>query len=279
MRRLRKPVAITLAVTLSVALVTASFVNLIDRTVAATLVSNTTASTAASPARATIYDTVNDRHWAFYDSGSVLEYAYSADSTTWTAAGTLAYDTNGLSAAFTIIGGTPYVFLAVECNDYDICLRRGTLSTASIAFDSEQTAMNGSVLTGAYYDPAITIDSGSYLYIAAAHEGVLGGEAAAVTRSTNTATGNLSAWDTTEVLGVPTSSLSGLVFAGKDTANVMLVIGNESGHVTAHQYNAGTWEEKGENDTSWFDFLNPGFEDDVRASVVIGQDIYFAGDF
>jgi len=67
--------------------------------------STSPSATAPSEQRRAFFDTVHNIHWVFYYKGSAIEYAYSADATTWTSAGTLPYSTSAFSITAKEISG------------------------------------------------------------------------------------------------------------------------------------------------------------------------------
>jgi hypothetical protein len=119
---------------------------------------STSTSSTTEGARISFFDTTSNIHWVFWSNGSAIEYASSPDGFTWTSQGTLAHKTPNYSVAFKEIGGTSYVFLVSEANTYDVIMRRGTISSTCITFESEVTALDGSSANDSYIRPHVAFD-------------------------------------------------------------------------------------------------------------------------
>jgi hypothetical protein len=128
--------------------------------------------------RKTFYDDQNLRYWTFNHDGDEIEVRYSSDGTTWNnpataASGHLPYNTNDFSVWFKTISSTQYVWLAVAVpsgtNQYDILVRRGTLTTTDISWDSEANvvALNGTGASDSYSYPYFSLDSSNFMWVGA----------------------------------------------------------------------------------------------------------------
>ena len=93
--------------------------------------SSTTLNPTTAGDRKSFSDSASGLHWLFWHNGSAIEYASSANASTWTSRGTLAYNTSNFSVAFKSISGTSYVFLATEANSFDVVLRSTELRRAT----------------------------------------------------------------------------------------------------------------------------------------------------
>lgn len=111
----------------------------------ATIAPSTTATNAERSGiiRHSFYDTLNARHWQFFVDGSTIKSQYSTNGAAWVAATNLTATVTKFTVHYKSISGTAYVFLVSEESSHDILLRRGSLSTTSITWDSAVTVFNG----------------------------------------------------------------------------------------------------------------------------------------
>ena len=241
-------------------------------------------ATAPSEQRRAFFDTVHNTHWVFYYNGSAIEYAYSADATTWTSAGTLAYSTSAFSIAAKEISGQFYVVLGTEANTYDIALRRGVVGTTSIAFDSEITALNGTAVDDAYTSPSVAVDGNNNLWVGAVWDvsaTEIDDKVLSVTRSTNVVIEDLSGFDAATRLGKPDLQRRSVALMAKGASGGMYLLSGESSkNLEAWEYDGSAWQVRDTGgDMSWFGMETNPISGTVSAIAVSGSDIYVGGQF
>jgi len=246
--------------------------------------STSASATAPSEQRRAFFDTVHNTHWVFYYNGSAIEYAYSADATTWTSAGTLPYSTSTFSIAAKEISGQFYVVLGTEANTYDIVLRRGLVGATSIAFDSEITALNGTAVDDAYTSPSVAIDGNNKLWVGAVMDvsaTEIDDKVLFVVKSSNLVTGNLSAFDAATRLGKPDPYRRSLALMAKGASGGMYLLSGESSkNLEAWEYDGSAWQVRDAGgDMSWFGMDANPISGAVSAIAVSGSDIYVGGEF
>ncbi|MBL7663451.1 choice-of-anchor D domain-containing protein [bacterium] len=240
-------------------------------------------ATSNTSQRKTFFDAVNNTHWAFYYSGSQIEYAYSTDGELWTLLGSLPYNTPNFSLTYKNIAGTAYAFFAVEANTHDIVIRRGALTATTITFGSEITALNGTSQTNSFSKPNLILDQSNKLWVAALRD--YGPELhdryqAHAVRSINTADGDLSTYESIMVIGRKNPNLKDLVMIPETGSNISMVMNGEGTNVTAYRYNGTTWSiNNAGGDYSWFNFNGSTIGLGVQAIAINGSDIYFGGEF
>lgn len=230
--------------------------------------------------RKSFYDAINSKHWAFYFNGTAIEYAYSSNATTWTVAGTTPYATADFSVSYRAIGGTAYVFLAVQANTYDIVLRRGALGASSITFAAEQTALDGASATDLYVKPAVTLDGNDKVWVAAVHRNSTSNShayLAKVRRSTNAGNGDLSAWDAASSLGTRSAAISDLALLPRTSNQVYLLVNGPL--LYGFAFDGTSWSASNASGVSgWLTFPG-GFEGNITAALVAGTTVYIGGTF
>lgn len=239
-------------------------------------------SVGKSSQRKIFYDSVNSKHWAFYHNGSAIGYSYSSDSLTWTTASTLPYATDDFALTFKSIGGTPYVFLAIKSGTYDIVLRRGVLSSTSIAFDNEQMVFDGTSSSDFYAGPSIATDTDNYLWVAAVHKDSASSASAFAARTIrSTSAGDGSAWNSVTTLGNRSAAITDLAIM-PSSGNQMYVLVN-SPQLIGYSYDGiSTWSTATTGGTSsWFTFPGSDITDTntVSAFAVMGTSVYVGGSF
>ena len=244
--------------------------------------STSSSATANTAQRKSFYDTVNSKHWAFYYNGSAIAYAYSADNSSWTAVSTLAYDTTNFSVSYKAISGTGYVFVAVEADTYDVVLRRGTVGSTSITFDSAITVFDGASASDKYTRPNVTLSASNsenyYVWLAAVYDNG-NGYVARARKSSDTATGDLSSWGDVTSVGKVGSPIISLVFLPQTYSDMLLLINGDLPNIVAYSGNGSTWTEQNTGgDYSWFNF-GPTINGTIRAVATNGSDTYLGGDF
>ena len=241
--------------------------------------STSASATAPSEQRKAFFDTVHNTHWVFYYNGSAIEYAYSADATTWTSAGTMAYATSSFSIAAKEISGQFYVVLGTEANTYDIVLRRGLVGATSIAFDSEITALNGTAVDDAYTSPSVAVDGNNKLWVGAVWDvsaSEIDDKVLSVVESTNVVTGDLSAFDAATRLGKPDPYRRSVALMAKGNSGGMYLLSGESSkNLEAWEYDGSAWQVRDTGgDMSWFGMDGNPIPNLVYAIAVSGSDIY-----
>ncbi|QQS39292.1 glycosyltransferase [Candidatus Woesebacteria bacterium] len=137
--------------------------------------STSSSATGHSFQRKTFYDDENETFWRFYHDGDEVDIEYSKDSgDTWSSTTALAYDTNDFSVWWKAITvgetTTEYVWMAVTTSD-DILVRRGTLGSTSVTWDSEANvvSLNGTGASDTYSYPYISLDDANYMWVGARH--------------------------------------------------------------------------------------------------------------
>lgn len=260
---------------------------------AAVLVGNSSSSYATSGSsfrqsqRRTFYDTVNLQNWAFYYNGGGISAYHSTDGSTWiTTISGLSYNTSNFSVAYKEISGTGYVFVAAECNSYDICLKRGTLSSDSIAWGSEVTIFDGTSSTDIYNRPSVTLDNSasSYVWVAAVKTDDSSAlhEQAHLRRSVNAGDGDLSSWGTQIKVGMASADLNDIILLPQVGENIAMVQNGSSQNITTYLYDGSTWSEaKGGGDYSWFAFgsQTKNISGTVYAIQFFNSELYVGGNF
>lgn len=136
------------------------------------LTSTSSTATGFSFQRKTFHDATNSVDWIFVYDGHGIKYNYSANSgTSWANSGSLDYNTNDYSVWNASISGTDYVWVAVASGN-DIILRRGTLSSTSITWDSADpvvVALDGVDANDTYAHTYLTLDSSNNIWVLARH--------------------------------------------------------------------------------------------------------------
>src|SRR3990167_2453280 len=122
--------------------------------------------TAYSNSAKSFYDSTNGIYWSFWYDGDSIEGWYSGnDGSTWTAADSptdIAVDTTDFSLWH--IPGDTYVYIAYVSN-FDVLVRRGTLSSTDITWGTAGTALNGASATDQYRRPFIARDDSGFLHV------------------------------------------------------------------------------------------------------------------
>jgi transposase-like protein len=239
-------------------------------------------TSATSPQRLTFYDEENGSYWVFYHNGTEIEYASSSSGSSWTNRGTLAHNTGNFSLSYQVINSVGYVFLATECDDYDICLLRGTLGAGSVSFDSPVTVYDGTSATDNYLKPAITVDSNNYVWVAAKRNDGIGNSSlkAVVKRSDNVATQALSGWQAHTALGVKDSGLGDLALVAQGGGRVLLLTGSNSENLMSWQFDGSSWASVGgDGDYGFLTFEQTPFNGTVNVITKTITDLYIGGEF
>lgn len=231
--------------------------------------------------RKSFYDTVNGKHWAFYNTGTAIEYSYSSDNSTWTAAGTLAYASADFSVTYKSIGGVPYVFLVAAANNYDVILRRGALASSAITFASEQTVFDGSSTSDQYQKPSVTLDANDLVWVAAVHRNSrLDARSflAQARRSSNSGDGDLSVWDSASTFGTRGPRISDLAILPRTGSQVYLLI--NAPQLIGYAFDGTAWTAANSGGvSSWMTFPGAAFTVWINAVAIVGSDIYIGGYF
>ena len=230
----------------------------------------------------TFYDSSNGAHWSFYYNGTEIEYSYSSDLVNWTTSNTLAYNTSSFSLFYKDISETPYLFLVTECNTYDVCLRRGTLSATSISFESEIIVFDGIDTELNYTKPIVSLSANNHVWVASRENKINVAldqfNNAIVRRSTNIATGTLSTWEEPSSLEIPSDSSGDLALISQVENDMVLISGNSSNHISAWKYNGSTWTETGD-DYDFFNFAGFGTTGTIDTLLVNSGYVYIGGNF
>ena len=243
--------------------------------------SSSTSATSSSAQRKTFYDTVNGKHWAFWYDGTAISFAYSPDNSSWTAPqapaiSTLAYNTPNFSLSYKVISETGYVFLAVESDSYDIKVSNGTVGTSSISFGTPVTVFDGSSAADKYTRPNIALSQSNYIWTGAVHDNGVS-YWAKVRRST--AVGDVSSWESAQVVGMASNARSDLVLMPQSSSNMFLLMNSDSSHLVAYAYNGSSWSQQNTGgDYSWFHF-GATANSDIMAVAISGDNVYVGGAF
>lgn len=232
--------------------------------------------------RKSFYDTVHGRHWAFYNTGSAIEYSYSTDNYAWHIAGTLAYGTADFSLSFKSIGGTAYVFVAAQANNYDIVMRRGALANTSITFAAEQIVFNGTATNDTYTKPSVALDANDILWVAAVHQNstaTANAYQAKARRSTLAADGNLSSWEPPTSLGDRSAFITDIALLPRTSNKLYLLV--NSPQLIGYAFDGTSWSAANTGGSaSWFTFPTAGIEGfEVLSILIAGSDVYVGGLF
>lgn len=125
-------------------------------------------ATAYSFQRKTFYDNINNRYWKFFNDGSQITGQYSINGADWilSAGSTIPINTNDFSLWHSV--GTTEVYIVYPSN-FDILVRKGTLSASNIIWDTTYIALNGVSSSDDYNFPSISQDSLGYLFVTAKH--------------------------------------------------------------------------------------------------------------
>ncbi len=234
-------------------------------------------------ARKNFFDSGSNLHWAFFYNGTAVEYASSPDAATWTSRGTLSYNTANFSVAFKIISGTSYVFLVSEANTYDVIMRRGTISGASITFDSEVTVLDGTSASDKYILPHVALDSNDKVWTAAFKDLGNVGDRYLLTalRTTNAGSSTLT-FDTATSIGKPAIAVSNVSMVPLASGKMLAAVSGESGtNVIAHQYDGSAWNIAGSGgEYGSLNFAQAGMNSIVRALAIDSSgNLYAGGEF
>ncbi|MFN9941102.1 MAG: hypothetical protein ACK56I_16655, partial [bacterium] len=176
----------------------------------------------------------------FWYTGSQIDYASSADRSTWTTRGNLAYNTPNFSVAQKTISGTSYVFLVTEANTYDVVIRRGTISGTSITFDSEVTVLDGTSASDRYILPHVALDTNNKVWTAAFKDlGDVGDRYFLTARRTSNAGSATLTFDASSLIGKPSAAITSAAMVPTTGSKMLAVVSGESGR------NAIAWEFDG----------------------------------
>jgi trimeric autotransporter adhesin len=211
----------------------------------ATVVTSTSAlATADNSNRKVFYDSVNDRHWAFYYTGSAIGWSYSSDDgATWTADSTLAHNTSNFDVKLKVISGTTYVLLAVE-NSFSISFYRGVCGASLITWDSIKTWFAGTSTVDRYIKPAVGFGANNFAWVAAFYDE---GNArqdryrAIAKPSTGAVTSSPTAGTAARV-GMNLFNAKSLSLMSKTSADMYLAV-NEGPAVRTFEYTSSSWKE------------------------------------
>ncbi len=243
--------------------------------------STSTSSTTAG-ARKTFYDSGSSNHWAFWYTGSQVEYASSSDASTWTTRGNLSYNTANFSVAFKVISGTSYVFLVTEANTYDIVIRRGTISGTTITFDSEVTVLDGTSASDTYTMPHVALDSNDKVWTAAFKDsGTQSERYQAFARRTSSAGSAALNFDSATAVGSGVNQAKSLSLAPISTDKMLLVVPGEADtNILAFQFDGSSWASANSGGSVGLGrFASSQSNGTVEVITVSGTDIYFGGGF
>ncbi|MBL7662048.1 choice-of-anchor D domain-containing protein [bacterium] len=174
------------------------------------------------------------------------------------------------------------MFLSSEANLDDIILRRGTLATSSISFESEITVFDGTSSTDHYQKPSISIDGNNKLWVAGVKDTgneLLDHLQAFTARSVNAANGNLSTFETATAVGRKSSLLKDIVIMPQTGSEMYLLMNTDAPNVVGFHFNGTSWSSANTGgDFGWFSFPG-GLNSIVYALAVSGSDIYVGGFF
>jgi hypothetical protein len=228
--------------------------------------------------RHSFYDTLNARHWQFFVDGSAIKLQYSTNGTAWVAATDLTATVTKFTVHYKSISGTAYVFLVSEESSHDILLRRGSLSTTSITWDSAVTVFNGTSSSDLYRSPAVTTDDTNVWVAASRFEGF--NWTTQVRQSTNASNGSLSAWDAASALGSPSTSPRDIALMPRGGEDIYALY-QDGVAVTGYEYTSGSWSLASTGGgNAWFKIAgSAGLNWPVNALAISGSDIYAGGPF
>lgn len=132
------------------------------------LTSTSNQATAYSFQRKTFYDDTNNNYWVFYSDGSQIVGKYSNNETDWypSFSSTITPNSNFNDFSLWYVPEYDYVYIAYYDN-YDITVRRGTLSTNSVTWGNPYVVFDGSGSTSYYSYPFISLDSSYYILLTA----------------------------------------------------------------------------------------------------------------
>ena len=230
--------------------------------------------------RRTFFDSVTNRHWAFFHDGSNILASSSADEIGWSSPSFVATGSRNFHVAFQIISGLPVVAVTYDQYNHDALVLRGQLSGSSITWDAEVTPLNGSGTQDSYARPTCAFDSSGYLWIAATY---FDGHASIIKaiKSNNPASSPVGSWKSANFVGTRTvGGPHDLVLMARPSGD-MYLLANKGGSVVGYQYASNTWSAAlPTSDYSWFQIAgSTGLNGAVRALAVIGPDLYVGGDF
>src|SRR5690606_13035139 len=207
---------------------------------APTIIDNATVATATSNTsqRKTFYDTLNDRHWAFYFNGVEVEYSYSADGQTWQSAGSLSdYTSPNFSIVFRVIAGTSYVVIAAEVDNHDVEILRGALSNNNIAFDPDtHTVYDGNNANDEFTMPSIAFNGSDQIWVAAVHYRGDNEYQAVVRRTTNDLLGDISLFENQTEVGGVNDALRNIVILPRTGDEMYLVTSTNGRSILGYAY-------------------------------------------
>ena len=228
--------------------------------------------------RKTFYDTGNSKYWAFYYTGSGVQYAYSTDTSTWTTVSTLGGSFT--TPTFTVAYGAGYAVVATV-NGYNIVLNKGAVSATSIGFGSEVTVFSGTSDGDYYSKPTLAIGTDNYVWAAASHYVQGTYYQVNVKKSTNVVSGDISAWPTTAVkVGESSQTLSDIVLLPGASGTMNILASGISNNITHYYYNGTNWTEPNDGgDYAWFAFPYVDLNGAVYAMIIWNGNLYVGGDF
>lgn len=241
---------------------------------------STSTSSTTSGARKSFFDTTSNLHWAFWYTGSAIEYASSPDAATWTSQGTLPYNTANFSVAFKAISGTSYVFLVSEANTYDVVMRRGSISGTSITFDGEVTVLDGTSASDKYITPTVALDANNKVWAAAFKDlGDVGDRYLLTTRRTINSGSSTLGFGSTYSIGKPAISVTNVAIVPTSSDKMLAAVSGESGrNVVAYEFNGTSWNIAGSlGEYGAIDFAQTGFLGRVNAIAVDSTGNLYAG--
>ncbi len=235
-----------------------------------------------SSAHRIFVDTITNVTWAFWYNGSAIEFASSADQTTWVSRGSLPYNTPNFSVTYKTLSGTSYVFLTSEANSYDVILRRGTLSATAISFESEITILDGTSASDRYTLPVVQLDSNEKLWVASIKDlGPVGERFIVATRRTSSTASQPIALEAATTIGNRESRLSDVTLAPLSSGNMLLLASSVSGtNIVSFQYDGTSWSTiTTTGEVGAYFFARPGLSNLAYGLLPIGNDLYVGGSF
>ncbi|MEN9846369.1 MAG: hypothetical protein RIS36_1516, partial [Pseudomonadota bacterium] len=240
--------------------------------------STSTNSTTAA-ARKTFYDSGGSNHWAFWYTGSQIDYASSSDATTWTTRGNLSYNTTNFSVAFKVISGTSYVFLVTEADTYDVVIRRGTIAGTTITFDSAVTVLDGSSASDKYVLPSVALDSNDKVWTVAFKDlGDVGDRYHLTARRTTNAGSSMLTFDSASSMGKPATVVSSVSVVPLASGKMLAAVSGESGrNVIAYEYSGSAWSLASGGDYGALSFGRSGCNGIVYALTADSSGNLYAG--